>query len=340
MFDLIDYVCFSPLPTQSYRYLALSCASALLRYIEYIQNATFARHSLRATYRGLESQILIDYHSSASLELIRNRRTGEDKGTLFWVLNRTKTQMGKRLLRASILQPVNDIATLQVRVSCVEEILGSERVFFDIGNNLKGFPDFEHVLSHFVHVRKGVTYETLASGIADVVHVRTALRKLPEIGRAIEECENNLLKSIANALGRENLIELRTQLDEIVDENVGTQRPGKTQGHATLPYAVRPGINGLLDASRRQYELIMEEINNLALEYHEQYEIPSLRLTYSGRRGFHLCASDDVTLPEHVFVQQTRQGKKISFSTDDMFSLNERIKEILGEIYSITDKGL
>lgn len=101
----------------------LASAAAVIKYVEYVQQSSFANASLKITYRALEGFLHLDGDSARNLELVRNLRTGHTDQSLYGVLNRTETAAGARLLRTSLLQPLADESSIQMRLGAVDEFL-------------------------------------------------------------------------------------------------------------------------------------------------------------------------------------------------------------------------
>ncbi len=105
-------------------------------------------------------------------------------------------------------------------------------------------------------------------------------------------------------------------------------------------YAIIPGINGLLDVARRQYLDMIENMNQTVNGYKEKTGISSIKLQYNVRRGYYLSFDAKTTLsPEskRLFIQITKQSKKIVCSTEELNSINQKIRDIMEEIYLLTD---
>jgi DNA mismatch repair protein MSH4 len=94
------------------KYYALAALSALFKYIHEMHNILFESHSIRFKYTNIEGTMFIDASTSAQLELIFNSKNPLSKYSLLGILDKTKTAMGTRLIRASILQPLVGIMYL------------------------------------------------------------------------------------------------------------------------------------------------------------------------------------------------------------------------------------
>ena len=80
--------------------------------------------------------MVIDRKTAISLELISNSKSGNQKDSLFGVINYTKTVVGARLLRATLLRPLTDITTLETRLDLVETLLKNNKIFVHVADIL------------------------------------------------------------------------------------------------------------------------------------------------------------------------------------------------------------
>lgn len=91
--------------------------------------------------------MLIDFSTVHSLELIQNLQDPKSPDCLFGLLDNTLTAMGARLLRASILQPLTDLSTLNARLDSVEEFTQHEEMFSQARQALKPVLDMDRLLT-------------------------------------------------------------------------------------------------------------------------------------------------------------------------------------------------
>ena len=145
--ELIGFLCVPEFSSVveielSDKYYCLACAAALLKYIEYIQNISFARASLKVSFRGSDQTVMIDANTARNLELIVNSQDPRNGLSLFRVLNHTKTGPGGQMLRSNLLQPPCSRETIEMRLDCVQELTEQPDVFFAM----------QGVLARLVHI--------------------------------------------------------------------------------------------------------------------------------------------------------------------------------------------
>jgi len=101
---------------------------------------------------------------------------------------------------------------------------------------------------------------------------------------------------------------------------------------------VKPGFNGLLDAARQVYTEAIEDVYAMANNYRALHNLPSLKVQYNSKRGYFFTVPVSVKNIPTIFGSAAMQGKKWMISTDQLETLNIRIKESLKDIYLMTDR--
>ncbi|XP_061368287.1 DNA mismatch repair protein MSH4 [Gastrolobium bilobum] len=334
-------------------YLCLAATAATLKWTEAEKGVVVTNHSLSVTFNGSFDHMNIDATSVQNLEIIEPFHsallgTSNKKRSLFHMLKTTKTIGGTRLLRANLLQPLKDIETINARLDCVEELMSNEELFFGLCQVLRKFPkETDRVLCHFCFKPRKVTNEALAVDhakksqvlVSSVILLKTALDALPLLSKVLKDVKSPLLSNIYKSVCENEKYDLiRKRIGEVVDEDVL---------HARVPFvactqqcfAVKAGIDGLLDISRRSFCDTSEAIHNLANNYREDFKLPNLKLTFKNRQGFHFVIPQkniQGKLPSK-FIQVVKHGNNSHCSTLELASLNARNKSAAAECYTRTE---
>uniref|UniRef100_A0A2N9F3V5 DNA mismatch repair proteins mutS family domain-containing protein n=1 Tax=Fagus sylvatica TaxID=28930 RepID=A0A2N9F3V5_FAGSY len=253
-----------------------------------------------------------------------------------------------RLLRANLLQPLKDIETINARLDCLDELMSNEQLFFGLSQVLRKFPkETDRVLCHFCFKPKKVTNGVLGVDnarrsqmlISSIILLKTALDALPLLSKALKDAKSFLLANIYKSIcENEKYASIRKRIGEVIDEDVL---------HARVPFvartqqcfAVRAGIDGLLDIARRSFCDTSEAIHNLANKYREDFKLPNLKLPFNSRQGFYFSIPQkDIQgkLPSK-FIQVLKHGNNIHCSTLELSSLNVRNKSAAAECYVRTE---
>ncbi|KAF6141600.1 hypothetical protein GIB67_001152 [Kingdonia uniflora] len=257
---------------------------------------------------------------------------------MFFFLSRT------RLLRANLLQPLKDIETVNARLDCLDELVSNEELFFGLTQVLRKFPkETDRVLCHFCFKPKKVTNEVLGVDnakksqvlISSIILLKTALEALPLLSKVLKNAKSFLLENIYKSICENGkYASIRKRIGEVIDEDVL---------HARVPFvartqqcfAVKAGIDGLLDAARRSFCDTSEAIHNLANKYREDFQLPNLKIPFNNRQGFYFSIPQkdaNGRLPS-IFIQVLKHGNNIHCSTLELASLNVRNKSAASECY-------
>ncbi|KAF3898721.1 MutS like protein [Trichophyton interdigitale] len=298
-------------------YFSACCFAAVLSYIELELSVTFAPHSLRLRYEPSEGSMMIDLATIVSLELIQNLQNAKSKDCLFGILNETLTPMGARLLRSNILQPSTEISKLNTRYDAVEELSSNEGMFFAVRQALKSFVDSDRVL--------------------------TALTVIPTKPSFLfaEQSINNFIMLKTFLCSPRNYEPVQTILKETLNDDVRYQTSAlDLRNHRT--YAVKAGVNNLLDVARQTYKEANDDVSELCARLTEEYDIPLDLRFESGRHYYFRVRSTDlkgVMLPD-IFINVYRKKAYVEFQTLDLVKMNQKITDSHNEVVSMSDRSI
>ncbi|EXC02119.1 MutS protein-4-like protein [Morus notabilis] len=324
-----------------------------LKFCIFDVNDVGDKQKLQVTFNGSFDHMNIDATSVRNLEIIEPLHstlwgTSNKKRSLFHMLKTTKTVGGTRLLRANLLQPLRDAETINARLDCLDELMSNEELFFGLSQILRKFPkETDRVLCHFCFKPKKVTNEVSGVDssrkrqmlISSVILLKTALDALPLLSKVLKEAKSFLLANIYKSVcENEKYALIRKRIGEMIDEDVlHTRVPfvARTQ----QCFAVKAGIDGLLDIARRSFCDTSEAIHNLANKYRQDFKLPNLKLPFNSRHGFYFSIPQkDIQgkLPSQ-FIQVLKHGNNIRCSSPELASLNVRNKSASSECYKRTE---
>src|SRR5438874_3110055 len=155
--------------------LAIRAAGAVLAYVQEAQKGLLHQLTSLETY-STQGFMTLDTHTRRNLELFETGRSGSVKGSLLWVLDKTRSPMGGRLIRRWISQPLLDINILQQRQQVISELLGNTLLQARLTEALKKAGDIERLINR---VRQRIATPrdlvALASGLRAAAEVRSCL---------------------------------------------------------------------------------------------------------------------------------------------------------------------
>ena len=223
-----------------------------------------------------------------NLELTETMRDRDRKGSLLWVLDKTKTAMGKRLLRSYIERPLYDCAEISRRLNAVDELYADSQLRDNEMQLLTGVYDIERLMTRIV-------YNT--ANAKELLSLLSTLRKLPEIKNNLASCKCTLLKSVYEDI--DTLDDVCALIDASIDENA--------------PFSVREGglikdgFNNELDELRKIVNGGREILTELENSEQEKTGIKKLRIGYNKVFGyyFEVLNSYKDMVPDYYIRKQT-----------------------------------
>ncbi len=230
----------------------------------------------------------MDINTRRNLELTETMRTKEKKGSLLWVLDKTRTAAGARLLRQWVEHPLLSVNEITKRQNAVEELLGNYILREEIGALLDGVLDLERLITKIV-------YGT-ANG-KDLRAVASTVSVLPELSELISVCKSDELSTVYREL--ETLDDIYEKINRAICENP--------------PFSVREGgmIADGYDENVDALRSVMSDgkgwIERVANEEREKTGIKTLKIGYNRVFGYYIEVSKSFMndVPEGYIRKQT-----------------------------------
>jgi len=302
--------------------LALRTLGAALRCLRESQKSE--RSSIREVefYSGRQFMRL-DASSRRNLELTETLRGREKRGSLLWVMDKTRTAMGKRLLRAWIERPLVHLPRITKRQGAVQELYEETDIRLDLQEALSKVHDLERLMSR-------VVYQT--ANARELRSVAASLALLPRIKAALQTARCDYLR------------QLYTEIDPLEDvraliENAIVEEP---------PFSVREGgmvHDGYypeLDELRAIERDGKGYLAKIQARQQEETGIKKLKVGYNRVFGYYIEIGNSYRelVPEHYVRKQTLAGCE-RYITQELKELearvlgaNERIVKLEHEIFS------
>ena len=287
---------------------------ALLDYLKRTQINGLERMEEINIYSEAKTMRL-DLNTRRNLELLETMRSKERRGSLLWVLDKTKTAMGKRLIRTWLEQPLLSPAKITLRQNAVEELFDNRPLLDSITESLTGIFDLERIMTRVVY--GSVNGKDLRS-------LWSALTRLPQLKALAAQCESTMLRSIESDL--DALEDVCALIDRaIVEEPPHTIREGGI---------IREGFSAELDAVKSDMTNGKQLIAELEAREREATGIPKLRVGFNRVFGYYLEVSNSFKdkTPEHYIRKQTlANGERY---------ITQELKELENRILGAHDKSI
>ncbi|MBR5467753.1 MAG: DNA mismatch repair protein MutS, partial [Firmicutes bacterium] len=242
--------------------LVASCG-ALFEYLTQTQKNDLNHISSVKVYSSAQF-MLLDVSSRRNLELTETLREKNKKGSLLWVLDKTKTAMGARLLRKWIEQPLTDITEIRKRLDAVGELKDEFFMREEVKEVLNSMYDFERIMSK-------VIYQT--ANCRDLVALKNSIENLPLLKNIISNGKSGYINELYSNL--DVLEDVFTLIDKAIDEeNIpftiregGMIKEGYSQELDILLKAKKEGKNWIADLESKERDAT--GIKNLKIKYNK-----------------------------------------------------------------------
>ena len=266
---------------------AVTAAGTLLQMLLDVQKNDLA-HIRELQYYSGGKFMELDMDARRNLELTETLRSKEKKGSLLWVLDKTQTAMGGRMIRSWLEKPLLDITEIGRRQSAVEELVESTVLRGELVEALKDISDFERVQTRIV---------TGTVNCRDLLGLARGFRALPELKRLLQSCEAPLLRK------------LEQQIDDLTDcadriENTIVDDPPLTVREGGI---IRKGANADADYLRDIMEGGSGTIAAIEASEKEKTGIRTLKVGYNRVFGYYIEVSKSFMdqVPAHYVRKQT-----------------------------------
>ncbi|MBQ7352113.1 MAG: DNA mismatch repair protein MutS [Clostridia bacterium] len=296
------------------RQFAICSAGAVLQYINETQKRQLI-HINNVEYFVLDEYMQIDASTRRNLELTETLKDRKKKGTLFWVLNKTKTHMGARLLKSYIEQPLYNDKKINNRLSSVEELCKNIVARGKLSDLLYNVYDIERLCGR-------ISYNNLVN--ADCILLKESLKLIPEIKSIISAFNSNDIKNIYSSLTIfDSIVDLLESA--IVDKN-NIEKPNK-EGDI-IKYGYNHELDEFIDISKSGKIWISE----LEAREKEATGIKNLKISYNKVFGYFIDVpnSQSHLVPYNYIRRQTVSNSERYFT--------EELKEIEEKILNATSK--
>ena len=229
--------------------LEVSSINALLEYLNQTQKMKLEHINLINIY-STNRFMALDITARRNLELTERMQDKSKKGTLLWVLDKTLTSMGGRLLRRWINEPLLKVDEINSRLEAVEELKDNLILRGEISNNLRYVYDIERLVGKIAYGN---------SNARDLVSLKNSLRQLPEIKQMLKQTNSSSLKNLYEELDvcedLCNLIEKAIVDDPpITITEGGIIKKGYNEEVDELKQATTEGKNWLLELEIKEKE--------------------------------------------------------------------------------------
>ncbi len=262
-------------------------AGALLLYLKDTQKSDLS-HLTHLTPYTDGKYMLLDSATRRNLELTETIRDKQKRGSLLWVLDKTKTAMGARQLKKYIEQPLLSVDEIIKRQDAIEDMLSSVIDTEEIREYLLKIYDLERLITK-------ITYQS--ANPRDLIAFKISLERLPDIKYILSHFESRLLKELNSKI--EDLQDLYKLIDNaILEEPPISSRDGDI---------IKEGFNEEIDKLRKAKTQGKQWLADLEAKERETTGIKNLKVKYNKVFGFYLEVTNSYKdlVPDYYVRKQT-----------------------------------
>ena len=292
---------------------AVSAINGLNEYLTETQKVKLDHINTIQIYKTTKYMSL-DVSARRNLELTERLRDKSKRGTLIWVLDKTQTSMGGRMLRRWVNDPLIDVKEINERLDSVEELKNSLMLRGDIGESLNKVYDIERLAGK-------ISYGNVNA--RELISLKSSLSKLPELKAELSRTESPLLKKLYD-----DLDELK-DIHDLIEESIIEEPPISVKEGGII----KTGYNEEIDECRKAAVEGKSWLVNIESKEREATGIKNLKVGYTKVFGYYI----EVTRSFLKQVPTDRYIRKQTLTGAERF-ITEELKEIEDKVLGAEER--
>jgi len=296
--------------------IGVIAAGSVMQYLSETQKNSLA-HLTRLTPYITSKYMLLDSSTRRNLELVETLREKQKRGSLLWVLDKTKTAMGARLLRNYLEQPLIDKNEINERLDAISELNGTVITREEIREYLNPIYDLERLISR-------ISYKS--AGPRDLIAFKSSLSMLPPIKYLLNNVTSTLLSQIQTDMDTlEDIFELINQ--SIVEEPPLAVKDGGI---------IKDGFHEEVDKYRKAKTEGKTWLAELESKEKEKTGIKNLKIKYNRVFGYYLEVTNSYQglVPTEWIRKQTLSNAE-RYTTPELKELEDVILGAEDKLFSL-----
>ena len=286
--------------------LSIASINALKEYIASTQ-MTDLSHINKVVIYSVSKYMSLDINARRNLEITEKLRDRSKKGTLLWVLDKTSTSMGGRLLRRWLNDPLIDVNEINKRLGAVEELKNNMMLRGEVIENLKKVYDIERLAGKMAY----------GNGTPrDMITLKNSLSKLPEIRQVLQDVNSEYLKEIYD-----NIDELQ-DMYELIEKSIVDDPPMTTKDGGYIKIGYDENIDTLKHATTDGKSWLMK----LEADEKEKTGIKSLKVGFNKVFGYYIEVTNlykDMVPDTYIRKQTLTNGER--YITEELKNMENQI---------------
>lgn len=302
--------------------LVYRAAAAVLGYIWETMKTEFPKFEKIESYT-LAEYMMIDSGTRKNLELVEVLREKNKYGSLLWAIDKTETNMGARLLRNWLCQPLKKVEEIKKRQELVEQLTEKEEIRLALTDILNNIYDIQRLSTR------------LSSGSAnprDFVCLKNSLYLLPSLANAVKMLDTDIFDKLYEY--EEALFEYAEIIDRTINDN-----PPMTIKEGGI---IKEGVSGELDYLNDLLSGGEKWLKNFEETEKNKTEIKNLKVSYNKIFGYFIEVTNSYLnlVPENYVRKQTLTGaerfitEELKKHEDDVLNAQFKARELEYKLFS------
>ena len=293
-----------------------NAAGALMQYLTETQKNSLS-HLTQIIPYSTNKFMILDTSTRRNLELCETLREKQKRGSLLWVLDKTKTAMGARMLRSYIEQPLIDKASIIKRQKAIEELNKSLITRDELREYLSPIYDLERLISK-------VAYKS--ANPRDLIALLNSLKMLPHIKTVIQDFKSPLFKEITEEL------DVLDDITSLIDNSINEDPPINIKEGGII----KEGYNEEVDRLRKAKTEGKTWLAELETKEKEKTGIKGLKIKYNKVFGYYLDVTNSYKdlVPDYYVRKQTLTNSE-RYTTDELKQLEDVILGAEDKLFSL-----
>lgn len=298
---------------------AVKAIGGLLRYLEKTQMVGLDRLVTLDLYSDAQFMVL-DTTARRNLELTETMRTGEKRGSLLWVLDRTRTAMGKRLLRLYVEQPLVNPVAIGKRLNAVEELVNNGMLRDSVRELMGRIYDMERLMTKIIFG---------SCTPRDVKTFGAALQRLPQLKAALEQVHTANLQEVYRD------VDTLEDVCKVIEEAIVEEPPISIKDG----WVIQAQFNAQLDEVRSLITNTRQYLADIEAAERERTGIKNLKIGYNKVFGYYIEVTRSYLelVPQEYIRKQTLANCE-RYITPQLKELEERILSANDEMLTLESR--
>ena len=291
---------------------ATVASGALLKVLKTLQKNELT-HIQQLQYYTTGRFMELDLDARRNLELCETMRGKEKKGSLLWVLDKTHTAMGGRMLRSWLEKPLLDAVEIERRQAAVEELVNDTICRGELAEALKGISDFERIMTRIV---------TGTVNCRDLLGLASGFRALPDIKAQLSRLESNLLRKLDQSM------DPLTDLADMIEDTINPKAPTTIREGGII----KDGANEEVDRLRDIMNGGTSTLAAIEAREKERTGIRTLKVGFNRVFGYYIEVSKS-------FMDQVPQDyiRKQTLANAERY-ITQELKELENQVLTAKDR--